>query len=292
MLNLNYNTTFTSLNSQPRAITNFNYSASILVAGGGAGVPALTASIARGGGGAGFVWTGSLSIIPNVTYSIFVAETSSLGGKGNESKFVGFDGKDNIPFQVTAFGGEIQTYNSTTTLYDGGAGGSGSLVRAGVTTNYAGFVGGIGSIGIRGGFNQFAGGGGAGARGNGYNADINTTPMAGKGGPGYQDDTPTSGIIAVGGTGEAIGTFGSQQIISASVYSQGGSLIYGTSNAVTGSRGGITISYAGEPKAFITNGTTVTVGGSTYHIFDPGTGSFYFPYPYPWPDVPTGSFPQ
>lgn len=292
MLNLNYNTTFTSLNSQPRAIEKFNYSASLLVAGGGAGVPALTASAARGGGGAGFVWTGSLTIIPNLTYSIYVAETSSAGLKGNESKIVGFDGNDDIAFQVTAFGGEIQTYNSSVGAYNGGAGGSGSLVRAGVTTLYKGFVGGLPSTGIRGGFTQVAGGGGAGARGNGYDGNINSDPMAGKGGPGYDVGFPTSATIAVGGTGQAIGTFGSQQIISASQYSQGSSLIYNTSNAVTGSRGGITISYAGQPKAFITNGTTTYSGGTTYHVFNPGTGSFYYQYPYPWPDVPSGSFPQ
>jgi len=292
MLNLNYNTTFTSLNSQPRAIERYNYSASILVAGGGGGVPALTAAQARGGGGAGFVWTGSLTIIPNITYSIYVAETSSAGLKGNESKFVGFDGNDDIPYQVTAFGGEIQTYNSSIGANNGGAGGSGSLLRAGVTTLYKGFVGGLPSVGTRGGFNQFAGGGGAGARGNGYDANINSDPMSGKGGPGYDSPFVPSGVVGAGGTGEAIGTFGSQQLISSSLYSQGSSLIYGTSDAVTGSKGGIVISYAGQPKAFITNGTTTYTGATTYHIFNTGTGSFYYPYPYPWADVPSGSFPQ
>jgi hypothetical protein len=288
MLNLNYNINKAIGGGGCIGVTKFNYSASLLVAGGGAGIPALTASIARGGGGAGFVWTGSLSIIPNVSYQILVAETSSLGGVGNESKFIGFDDNDTIPFTVTSLGGQIQTYNNVTTVYNGGAGGSGSLLRGDVTTNYAGFVGGVGAVGSRGGFSNFVGGGGAGARGNGGNGDINAAPGAqgGIGGIGYDtaDFNPIgpgqSGIIAAGGSGESIGGASAPQTIRPSEYSQGAS--YG---GTVGAKGGIVIKYAGEPKAFVTNATTVTTQGFTYHTFNPGTGSFLFTYPYPWSDV-------
>jgi hypothetical protein len=288
MLNLNYNINPSGGAGNCRGEVKFNYSASILVAGGGAGLPPLTASVARGGGGAGFVWTGSLSIIPNVSYQILVAETSSLGGVGNESKFIGFDDNDTIPFTVTSLGGQIQTYNNVTTVYNGGAQGSGSLNRAGVVTNYAGYIGGVGAVGTRGGVFNAVGGGGAGATSNGGNGDINAGPGAqgGIGGTTYNaaDFNPTGPsqnlLIGAGGSGESIGGASAPQQIRPSDYSQGASY-----NGTVGAKGGIVIKYAGEPKAFVTNATTVTVGGFTYHTFNPGTGSFTFTYPYPWTDV-------
>jgi hypothetical protein len=288
MLNLNYNINKAIGGGGCIGVTKFNYSASILVAGGGAGIPALTASLARGGGGAGYIWTGSLSIIPNVSYQIYVAETSSLGGVGNESKFVGFDDNDTIPFTVTSLGGQIQTYNNVTTVYNGGAQGSGSLSRAGVVTNYAGYIGGVGAVGSRGGSFNAVGGGGAGATGNGGNGDINA-PLGAQGGIGgtvfdASDFNPTgpnqSLQIGAGGSGDSIGGASAPQTIRVSEYSQGASY-----NGTVGAKGGIVIKYAGEPKAFVTNAGTVTIGGYTYHTFAPGTGSFIFTYPYPWSDV-------
>ena len=288
MLNLNYNINKAIGGGGCIGVTKFNYSASILVAGGGAGLPPLTASVARGGGGAGFILTSSLSIIPNVSYQILVAETSSLGGVGNESKFIGFDDNDTIPYTVTSLGGEIQTYNPTTTVYNGGAQGSGSLNRAGVVTNYAGYIGGVGAVGTRGGFFNTVGGGGAGATSNGGNGDIGAPAGAqgGIGGTTYNaaDFNPTgpgqSLLIGAGGSGESIGGASAPQTIRPSEYSQGASY-----NGTVGAKGSVVIKYAGEPKAFVTNATTVTIEGFTYHTFNPGTGSFIFTYPYPWSDV-------
>ena len=288
MLNLNYNVNEALGGGNCRGEMKFNYSASILVAGGGAGLPPLNASQARGGGGAGFVWTGSLNIIPNISYQILVAETSSLGSNGNQSKFIGCDDNDTITFTVTSLGGQIQTGPNASGTYDGGPQGSGSLNRAGVVTNYAGFVGGLGTAGSRGGFNNFVGGGGAGARGNGGNGDINA-PAGAQGGIGgiqynAADFNPAGPgqnlLIGAGGSGESIGGAAAPQTILPSEYSQGASY-----NGTTGAKGGIVIKYAGEPKASITNGTTTTIGGFTYHTFNAGTGSFIFTYPYPWQDV-------
>jgi len=288
MLNLNYNINPSGGAGNCRGEVKFNYSASILVAGGGAGLPPLTASKARGGGGAGFIWTGSLSIIPNVTYQINVAETSSLGGDGNESKFIGFDDNDTIPFTVTSLGGKVHIEDFSTGIFNGGPQGSGSLSRAGVVTNYAGYVGGIGAAGTRGGTFNVVGGGGAGATSNGGNGDINAGPGAqgGIGGTTYNaaDFNPTGPnqnlLIGAGGSGESIGGASAPQQIRPSEYSQGASY-----NGTVGAKGSVVIKYVGEPKAFVTNATTVTIGEYTYHTFAPGTGSFIFTYPYPWSDV-------
>jgi len=289
MLNLNYNINKAIGGGGCIGVMKYNYSASILLAGGGAGIPALTASQARGGGGAGFVWTGSLSVIPNTTYQIYVAQTSSFGGDGNQSRFVGFDDNDTIPFDLIAYGGKIQTPGNFG-LYNGGAGGSGSLSREGIVTNYAGFVGGTTDAGSRGGTSQYAGGGGAGVRGNGGNGNINFPEGArgGAGGPGFDASDfgvgggPVTGIIGVGGAGESIGSFGGQTLISPSAFSQGASIIYNDSAARTGSFGGCVIKYAGKPKAEITNGTTTYSNGFTYHTFNIGTGSFRYTVPYPY----------
>lgn len=288
MLNLNYNINKAIGGGGCIGVTKFNYSASLLVAGGGAGLPPLTASKARGGGGAGFIWTGSLNIIPNVSYQILVAETSSLGGDGNESKFIGFDDNDTIPFEVTSFGGKVQIEVLPDGIFNGGPQGSGSLSRAGVVTNYAGFVGGLGAFGSRGGYNNFVGGGGAGATSNGGNGDIGAAPGAqgGIGGTTYNaaDFNPTGPnqnlLIGAGGSGESIGGASAPQTIRPSEYSQGASY-----NGTVGAKGSVVIKYAGEPKAVVTNAGTVTIAGYTYHTFAPGTGSFIFTYPYPWSDV-------
>lgn len=289
MLNLNYNINNALGEGNCRGLVKFNYSASLLVVGGGAGMPPLTASQARGGGGAGFLWTGSLNIIPNVTYSVFVAESSSIGGVGNQSKLVGFDDSDTNPFVVISEGGEIQTIDPVNSIYRGGAGGSGSLFNKGVTTNYAGYVGGNTMAAIRGGTLHFAAGGGAGVRGNGGDGDVYAAGGAsgGIGGIGYDaldwgivgGIGPTS-IISVGGSGEAIGATVAPQTIRPAALGQGASY-----NASIGGKGVIVIKYAGTPKAVITNGTTSEAGGYTYHTFNPGTGSFYYQYPYPWTDV-------
>jgi hypothetical protein len=287
MLNLNYNINRAIGGGGCIGVVKYNYSASILVAGGGGGIPALVASAARGGGGAGFVWTGSLSIIPNVSYQILVAQTSSLGGVGNESKFIGFDDNDTIPFTVTSLGGQIQTPNAVGT-FDGGAQGSGSLSRAGVLTNYSGYVGGLGAVGTRGGYFNAVGGGGAGARSNGGNGDINGAggAIGGIGGNTYDaaDFYPAGAVIAAGGSGESIGGASTPQAIVPSDYSQGASY-----NGTVGAEGGCVIRYAGKPKAEITNGTTVYESGSgfTYHTFNVGTGSFIYTVPYPYEEPVT-----
>lgn len=260
------------------------FSASALIVGGGAGVAALTGSIARGGGGAGFLWTGSFNVVPNQTYQVFVAQTASIGLGGNESKLVGFDDSFDIPITIVSKGGTTDSLDISGNFYNGGHQGSGSFTRGTTTTNYTPRMGGSGSRVIFGGFPQVAGGGGAGARGNGYDATpgvLGVGQFGGLGGPAFDVlesiDWSLSQPVAAGGTGQSVVTYTFQPIISGSIFGNGGSI-----QAQTGSFGGAIIKYYGKPKLNITNGRTIddsdiiSGSGFTYHIFNIGTGSFTY----------------
>lgn len=333
MLNLNYNINPSGGAGNCRGEVKFNYSASILVVGGGGGGATgntdnvnsgSTIRTGGGGGGAG-VYTGSISIVPNVTYNIVVG-TGGVGGGGNEagarngtngttSSFVGFNDSDTITLAISASGGFGGLRGNGT---NGGVGGnSGTLTINGllISSSRAGGAGGttrggggggasmidVGSSGATGGSTAAGGQGGLAI----YNTIIpNPDFTVGGGGGGGSVANPSSGDLGPaglpdpftdarsGGWGGGSGT-GTSTTNGVSGISYGGGGGGGATTNIAnvyasggdGSNGVVIIKYAGQPKAFVTNATTTTEGGFTSHIFSTGSGTFFYPYPYPWPDV-------
>ena len=317
MLNLNYNINDALGGGGCIGVTKFNYSASLLVVGGGGGgatgAPGGPRRSGGGGGGAG-VYSGSLSIIPNVTYNITVG-TAGIGGgivsasngtNGQTSSFVGFDDNDTNPLTITTtggFGGQfgngtvggVGGNSGTSTIngllisssriggaggeLEGGGGGGASIIQNGLP--------GSSQSGGNGGLAIYApllpnpdytvgGGGGGGA----------STPTNPAGVPNPQSDPRSGG--AGGGTGGGTGIQSGQNAASFGGGGGGGASANppgGFGAGGDGSNGVVIIRYAGEPKAFVTNATTTTADGFTTHLFETGSGTFTYPYPYPWPDV-------
>ena len=287
MLNLNYNINPSSGPGNCRGEVKFNYSASILVAGGGAGGNTGDGNGIGGGGGGGMAVTQSISIIPNVTYQINVGAGGAINQDAIGNSFlIGFDDNDTIPISFLASGGKIGLFPGGA-IVNGGDSGTGSIVRAGVVTQYPKFNGGTGSYSSGGGFGDaIAGGGGASNQSNGTNGTTAATQARGGNG--------ASGITAGGGGGATAGgpTPPPDSIngLSGSASSNAGiggngSGINPSRGASAGSNGTVIISYTGQPKAFVTNATTVTADGVTTHTFASGSGTFLYTYPYPWTDV-------
>ena len=332
MLNLNYNINPSSGPGNCRGEVRFNYSASLLVVGGGGGgATGLTDSgmgTGGGGGGAG-VYTGSISIVPNVVYNITVGTGgeggpapqfgpgASNGGNGTTSSFVGFNDSDTNLLYISASGGfggvsgsgvvgGVGGNSGTLTINGllisssraggaggtatGGAGGGASMIDNGSNgqsgNDAAAPAGGQGGLGI---YNTIipnptftvGGGGGGGSRANTSSGtlgpagppDPNGDPRSGGAGGGAGNTTNTrnaDGAISYGGGGG-----GGATTNIANVRAAGGN----------GSDGVVIIKYAGQPKAFVTNATTVTADGFTTHTFNTGTGTLLYTYPYPWQDV-------
>jgi hypothetical protein len=300
MLNLNYNTTFTSLNSQPRAINNYNYSASIWVIGGGGGGGSVNGTtnpyVPGGGGGAGAAVSASVSIIPNLSYTIVVGQSGSRDTDGSDSRLLGWDGVDSQTLGIFAQGGRKGG------LFVGGNAGSGSVVR--ITTQL--FPANTGASGS-GTYPNFGAGGGAGSTSNG----VTSTPNSGGNG-GSGSASPLIGIVAGdfvslgggGGGGLSAATAGlpnggayQQNGFSGSLFGDGGGgagaepEFGGDSIGGPGYPGVVVITYSGKQKAF--GGTIYYNTGSnqTTHYYT-SSGQFLYTYPYPWEDVPSGSFPQ
>ena len=284
MLNLNYNINKALGGGGCIGVLKYNYSASIVVAGGGGGgSTGVTEGVGAGGGG-GMAVTQSISIIPNVTYQINVGAGGAVASDGQGSYLIGFDDNDTIPIAFYAGGGK-----GATTI-NGGNSGTGSLVRAGVTTTYSAFTGGTGTSQPSAFGQRVAGGGGASNQSNGVDGVIDGSNNA-NGGNG------ASGVTAGGGGGykgagpvPPVGGRDGEQGLASSGAGVGGngasSPSAGSGRAASaGSNGAVIIRYAGQPKAFVTNATTVTVNGFTTHTFASGSGTFLYTYPYPWSDV-------
>ena len=296
MLNLNYNTTFTSLNSQPRAINNYNYSASIWVIGGGGGGGSVNGIanpyLPGGGGGAGAAVSASVSIIPNLPYTIVVGQSGSRDMDGSDSSLIGWDGVDSQTLGMFAQGGKkgvVQT---------GGNAGSGSVVR--ITTQlFPSFAGASGS----GTYPNFSSGGGGGCAAAGQTG----VPNAGGNGGGGVNSPLGVTLLSVGGGGGAGVSSGAAGTPNGGPYEQNGSPsgFYGGGGGGAGSEnefsgdsfggaggpGVVIFRYTGKQKAF---GGTITYdsgANQTTHVFT-SSGQFLYQYPYPWEDVPSGSFPQ
>ena len=304
MLNLNYNINKAIGGGGCIGVMKYNYSASIIVAAGGAGGSTGDGNGVGGGGGGGMAVTQSISIIPNVTYQINVG----VGGAVNQdaignSFLIGFDDNDTIPISFLCEGGKTGT-NSGGGIVNGGDSGTGSLVRGGVVTQYTKFNGGTGSYSTSGGFGPaIAGGGGASNQANGANGTTASTQARG--------GTGASGVTAGGGGGATAGgptpppdSQNGQPGLASSGAGIGGngSGVNPSRGASAGTDGTVIITYAGQPKAFVTNATTTNDGyGNTIHTFNSGSGTFIYTFPYPYeepatpyqveecPDKPTGA---
>jgi hypothetical protein len=316
MLNLNYNINPSKGPGNCRGEVKFNYSASLLVVGGGGGgatgAPGGPRRSGGGGGGAG-VYSGSLSIIPNVTYNITVG-TAGIGGgivsasngtNGQTSSFVGYDDNDTNPLTITTTGGFGGQFGNGTV---GGVGGNSGISTINGLIISSSRVGGAGG--------ELEGGGGGGASiiqnglpgssqsgGNGglaIYAPLLPNPdytVGGGGGGGAATPTNPAGQAnpisdpRSGGNGGGVNGTGVQSGQSGASYGGGGgggasaNAPGGFGAGGDGSNGVVIIRYAGEPKAFVTNATTTTSGGFTTHLFNTGSGTFLYTYPYPWPDV-------
>jgi hypothetical protein len=302
MLNLNYNTTFTSLNSQPRAIANFNYSASIVVVGAGGGGASVNGTanpyVPGGGGGAGAAVSASVTIIPNLPYTVIVGQSGSRDMDGSDSRVTGWDGVDSQTLGMFAQGGRKGI------LSTGGNAGSGSVVRV-TTINYPAATGGVGG----GSYPNLTAGGGGGALSNGGNG---SGAASGNGGTGLTTETVLVAYAAGAGGGAGFNTsnggagltaslnqggFYEQDGPSATFFGNGGGGAGAEANGGgdsfggNGSPGAVVFKYSGTQKAF--GGTVSYDSGAnqTTHLFT-SSGQFLYTYPYPWANVPSGSFPQ
>jgi hypothetical protein len=322
MLNLNYNINKALGGRGCVGAMKYNYSASILIVGGGGGgatglpqtslVPGDVGYAPRsgGGGGGGAIYSGSISIIPNLIYNITVgnfgsgggstSESASNGQNGQVSAFFGFNDVDSNPLAITASGGYGGQYGNE--ILGGTGGNSGNLTINGSVTvaSNTGGAGGTSSGGAGGGASFIANGlaGGTNAGGNGalaINSSYVPSTIGGGGGGGAKLPNQQAGLPnpvdanRSGGWGGGTGTgTGNQSGVAANSYGGGGgggaSANYGGGYGAggNGSKGIVAIRYQGAPKAFVTNATTVTEGGFTTHIFETGSGTFLYTFPYPW----------
>jgi hypothetical protein len=264
MLNLNYNINKAIGGGGCIGVMKFNYSASIDVRGGQGG--GNTTTPAGGGGGAGMAVSQSISVVPNITYQIFVGSGGLVDTNGQDSYLFGYDDSDKIPISFYAGGG------FSGGDLNGGNSGTGSIVRNGIVNSYPGFTGGIGFSIINAFGPQKGAGGGASNSANGGNGS-NGFGGTGAGGGGAFFNGPTG---PYGNAGTGIGGDG---------YSAQTNGVSTPRNASAGINGTVIIAYAGQPKAIVTNATTTFDGGSTTHTFASGNGTFTYPYPYPWSDV-------
>ena len=285
MLNLNYNINPSSGPGNCRGEVKFNYSASIEATAGGGGGSDYLGTFPGGGGGAGSGYSTSISIIPNLTYQINVGGGGAANSKGQNTTFFGFDDNDTNPISLLLEGGFPGTPDN------GGNSGTGSYTTVLGTTNLNSFSGSIRTSSTVQGQTFFLAGGGAGRNGNGVPPVLQF--KSGDGGPGggggggaaRQASTSAVAGFGDGGGGNGGGTSGNA---TAGVNGGGGGGASTPGGGVVPAAGGngvVIIRYAGQPKAFVTNATTVTADGFTTHTFNTGTGTFLYTYPYPWQDV-------
>lgn len=284
MLNLNYNINKALGGMGCIGVMKYNYSASIWVIGAGGGGATDPLSRAGGGGGGGMVVSQSISIIPNLIYTINVGISGFVDGDGQDSSLIGWDDNDIYPISFFAQGGRKGLSDGT-----GGNSGTGSIVRDGVVTSYPGFTGGTAYVASNSFGPQKGGGGGASNAANGNNA---TNGFGGNGASGYTAGGG-GGALFVGPTGpygQAGGQGGGEQ----GGYGSGGDGYSNQQNqqtnprnATAGNNGAVIIQYSGKPKAFVTNANTIYSGGSTTHTFNTGVGTFVYTFPYPYEESVT-----
>lgn len=295
MLNLNLNTLSSKLTEQPRGVFQGLVSASfVLYGGGGAGSPLGNG----GGGGAGMVVSSSFHVVPNASYTVIVGAGGSGSVtypvfNGEDSFLYGFNQLTSIPMSAYAGGGGAA--NGKT----GGNSGNGYVyLRPGVSSSYSSYPGALDYL------STDAGGGGGGSAESGS--------IYGNGGDGalvassslqtfgyysssfvtsYTPDTDIAFALGAAGGGAGGGNFagggfwgggdGNAPTFERIGWGPGGGgsgtpSLGGASG--NGGDGRCFLIYCGLPKMDVTNATTTydTVHNRTIHIFNKGTGSFYF----------------
>lgn len=301
MLNLNLNTLSSKLYEQPRGVFTGLVSASfVLYGGGGAGSPVQTfpSPGAGGGGGAAMVVSSSFHVVPNVTYTVVVGSGGSgslsiPSFDGEDSFLYGFNQLDSIPLTAKAGGGQAASGST------GGNSGDGYVyLRPGVSSSYSSYTGALGVSSLA------TGGGGAGSANSGstlgvggdgalvasssfqtfgyysssfvtsYTPDANLSFALGAAGGGAGGNNGGGGGFFGGGDTNAPGF---QRLgFGPGAGGQGTGDSGGASG--NGGDGRCFIIYCGAPKMDVTNATTTydEVHNRTIHIFNKGTGSFYF----------------
>ena len=269
-----------------------------------------------GGGGAGMVVSGSITFVPYLEYTTTIGTGSqSVSGSAGFSVMEGWDFSETRPIKAYAGGGQngsgdfgannggdsgdgyYQTPEGTASYsaYNGGAATSANLAGA----IYSAGGGGAGSAmnGIDGVIGQNPQGNISGGGGSGSLATIETyDPSVVAPGPSVQILSGSIGA-AGGGTGGGPGQndlpfgvvgprgfYGGGSVANtpfdASGFSYGaggaGASISATTPAGKGYQGTLIITYCGEPKLDITNGTTTFDGTNTVHIFNTGSGTFVY----------------
>jgi hypothetical protein len=325
MLNLNLNTLSSKLTEQPRGIFQGLVSASFVLYGGG-GAGGIN-NFCGGGGGAGMVVSGSIHIVPNVTYDVIVGAGGSgsianTALDGEDSFLYGFMQLPSIPMSAKAGGGKAGPVadGQGDDARKGANSGDGYVyLRPGVSSSYPAFLGGASAFASQlGRPSQLASGGGAGSGQNGGDG-IQVFNGFGQGGPGgngalvassslqtfgyYSSSYVTSytpggeiefalGAAGGGGGGSSLtaptgpgGFYGggdtnapSFERIGWGPGAGGCGSFYTGGGSGNGGDGRCFLIYCGVPKMDVTNATTTydAVHNRTIHLFNKGTGSFYF----------------
>jgi hypothetical protein len=143
---------------------------------------------AGGGGGGGAVVSASISVVPNITWTVDVGEGGSADTNGGDTLLIAYDGNYSGQTTLKAQGG-LAGSNS-----GGGNSGTGSLETTAVTQSYSGFTGGAQNLNV-------AGGGAGSSQNGGAGVPYDGNPGTGLGGPGGAGDNIFSGIAGGGGGG-------------------------------------------------------------------------------------------
>lgn len=282
-----------------RASVNYNFSADVYALGGGGGGEGGSNG---GGGGGGAFLSSSLSIVPNVTWTINVGGggASSVNGQDTYATIYNdtYAGITNLKAQGgrTAVGG------------NGGNSGTGSIITPSGTFNYTGFTGGA----VVSGGGRTYGGGGAGNTGNGgVGIPVDGNPgsnIAGSGGfgdvlfsPGGGGGGGTTDSDGTGGAGNDAGGNGAKYDLNPT-YEFNGEPATGngaggggarTSGTVgiggLGSNGVFWIKFEGtvgtqlgQYDIVVTNATITKAGNTTTIAYNSGSGTFRYTAPYPY----------
>jgi hypothetical protein len=282
---------------------SYNFSASLWAIGGGGGGEDGTASNtgAGGGGGAAAVVSSSISIVPNITWTIEVGEGGSANLAGENTTAIVYDVNYDGLVTLRAQGG--RPGNNAI----GGNSGTGSVETIFATSSYSAFTGGTEVTG--GGRNSA--GGGAGANGNGGTGTVfDGNPgtgvggvggiglgifggVAGGGGGGIGDTVQGGTALQGGGYGGLVLGTSSPNGEDGSKYGAGGGGglghpgIPGTGGA--GYKGAVILSFVGrigtelgEYDITTTNASSSFNGGTTTIFFESGSGTFRYTAPFPY----------
>ncbi len=226
-----FTTTGATTWTAPSTTTSIEY----LVVGGGGGGGGAYDTGSGGGGGAGLVLAGTIAVVPNTTYNIYVG-AGGAGGFGNRTgvpnETPGSVGENSYFDTIIATGGSggyasrtapggvgvggaianIGTLvgggggngggNGASSASAGGGGGNGSA--GGTTTNNTGGVGGSGVTSVISGSTITYGAGGSGGRDNVNVNGANGAANSGNGGEGASSVSSDNGIAGNGGSGIVI----------------------------------------------------------------------------------------